>query len=112
MARTRDEILDNIRSTREETIKKLLDTRDVVISAASNSKETALETMFKSRDEVIAAVSASKSSMMSVRDEAMSQLRKTQKEVEDSINKKLESDKENTEKIKQIMKTMNELIRA
>jgi K+/H+ antiporter YhaU regulatory subunit KhtT len=49
---------------------------------------------------------------MSVRDDAMSQLRKTQKEVEDSINKKLESDKENAERIKQIMKTMNELIRA
>ncbi len=68
--------------------------------------------MFKSRDEVIGSVNTSKTAMLSVRDEAMTQLRKTQKDVEDSINKKLESDKENTERIKQIMKTMNELIRA
>ncbi len=36
----------------------------------------------------------------------------TQKEVEDSVGKKIDADKENTEKIKQIMKTMNELIKA
>jgi NADPH:quinone reductase-like Zn-dependent oxidoreductase len=112
MAKTRDEILDSIRSTREETIKKLLDTRDVVISAANNTKDTTLESMFKSRDEVITTVNSGKTSLTSVRDEALTQLKNTQKEVEESINKKLESDKENTEKIKQIMKTMNELIRA
>jgi len=42
----------------------------------------------------------------------LKQLKATQQEVEDSITKKIDADKENTEKIKQIMKTMNELIKA
>jgi uncharacterized FlaG/YvyC family protein len=50
--------------------------------------------------------------MLSTRDEVLKQLKATQKEVEDSITKKIDADKENTEKIKQIMKTMNELIKA
>ena len=50
--------------------------------------------------------------MISTRDEVLKQLKATQKEVEESIGKKIEADKENTEKIKQIMKTMNELIKA
>jgi hypothetical protein len=50
--------------------------------------------------------------MLSTRDEVLKQLRTTQKEVEDSISKKIDADKENTEKIKQIMKTMNDLIKA
>ena len=55
---------------------------------------------------------ATESSMLSTRDEVLKQLKATQKEVEESINKKIEADRENTERIKQIMKTMNELIKA
>jgi serine/threonine protein kinase HipA of HipAB toxin-antitoxin module len=97
--------VDTAKTTKATTESSIISTRDEAIKTMNDAKSSMVDTAKTTK-------ATTESSIISTRDEVLTQLKKTQKEVEDSVNKKLEADKENSEKIKQIMKTMNELIKA